>query len=464
MSFQWFLGLQLLSSGQPPVTMATGTNCFGASMSRRGWVDFLRAGTALGLLAIATAQANAGALAVHEQSAYGQGASFAGIAAGGSLSAMFWNPAAMTQFAGIQTSSSYTGFFPNVTNSPSAGSTYFALGGTNNTYQDALIPAGYFSYQMNPRLWIGMSLNSPFGLSTSFPERWAGRDYAAGATYLRTYNAVPSIAYQINNWISVGVGVQIEYAKASLNHGVSGFSPLCIPLGFGGFCPAGDANLTGNGWSYGFTAGVTLTPTPTTTVGIGYRSGIDQKISGTITSPLGVSAANTTVNLPGMVSLGIRQRIDPQWTLLGTVEWTNWSRIGTSNIMVGGATVATIPFQYQDGWFFSVGAEYQASDRLTLRTGFGYEISPITDQVRTPLIPDNNRFWASLGASYQIFKGLRADLAYSHVFEPNASINISATSGNPSFATSGVTYIGSAQSHADVMSVGMNWRWDEVIK
>jgi long-chain fatty acid transport protein len=150
--------------------------------------------------------------------------------------------------------------------------------------------------------------------------------------------------------------------------------------------------------------------------------------------------------------------------LLGTVEWTDWSRIGTSNVLVGGATVTTLPFQYRDGWFFSVGAEYQASDRLTLRGGFAYEISPIDDQVRTPLIPDNDRYWLSFGASWQVFKWLKADLAYTHVFEPNASVNISAASGNPWFATSGVTYVGNAQSHADIISLGLNWRWDEVFK
>ena len=55
----------------------------GGTMSRWGCAGFLRAGTALGFLVIASAQANAGGFAVHEQSAYGQGASFAGIAAGG---------------------------------------------------------------------------------------------------------------------------------------------------------------------------------------------------------------------------------------------------------------------------------------------------------------------------------------------------------------------------------------------
>ena len=110
-------------------TCAPGPRVLGDDMALRGWVNVLRAGSALGLLVVATAQADAGALAVHEQSAFGQGASYAGVAAGGSLSTMFWNPAVMTQFAGVQSASSYSGFLPSVKNSPTSG-TYAALGGT----------------------------------------------------------------------------------------------------------------------------------------------------------------------------------------------------------------------------------------------------------------------------------------------------------------------------------------------
>ena len=90
-------------------------------MSRRAWDGVLRAGTALGLLVIASAQANAGGFAVREQSAYGQGSSFAGIAAGGALSSMFWNPATMTQFQGIVSETDVSGIFPYASNTPLAG-------------------------------------------------------------------------------------------------------------------------------------------------------------------------------------------------------------------------------------------------------------------------------------------------------------------------------------------------------
>jgi hypothetical protein len=178
-----------------------------------------------------------------------------------------------------------------------------------------------------------------------------------------------------------------------------------VPTQQGVFFP--DVTLHGDDWAFGLTAGVTITPTPTTTIGIGYRSALNQKIDGSLVltsvlAPFSNGSVHTTVDLPDVVSLGVRQRLTPQLTLLGTAEWSNWSRIGTSNILQASGAPALIngnpvkiPFEYRDGWFFSGGAEYQWSDRLTLRSGVAYEISPVTDQVRIPLVPDNNRVWAS---------------------------------------------------------------------
>lgn len=183
-----------------------------------------------------------------------------------------------------------------------------------------------------------------------------------------------------------------------------------------------------------------------------------------VLAPFSNGSIHTTVDLPDLVSLGVRQRVTPQLTLLGTAEWSNWSRIGTANVLQAsgapalvGTTPVTIAFQYKDGWFFSLGGEYQWSDRLTLRSGVAYEISPVTDQVRVPLVPDNDRVWASIGASWQVWKGFSFDLAYSHLWVQDPSINISAASGNPSF--SGITYIGDSKAHVDILSLAMVYRW-----
>ncbi len=120
---------------------------------------------AAALLATSVA-ANAGGLAVREQSAYGQGiVSFAGVAAGGSLSSMFWNPASMTQMQGINSESSVSGILPYSANTVGAPSTLGGLyGGTGNTALAAVVPASYYSWQVNQQLWLGLSVNAPFGL------------------------------------------------------------------------------------------------------------------------------------------------------------------------------------------------------------------------------------------------------------------------------------------------------------
>jgi long-chain fatty acid transport protein len=424
-------------------------------MSFHGLKAVLLACGGIGALLAATADANAGGLAVREQSTWGQGTSFAGVAAGGDLSAMFWNPATMTQIPGIQSDLVLTGILPYSANTVGAGSV-LPYGGTSNIDKDALVPAGYFSYQLNPNMWLGLSINSPFGLSVTVPDAWAGRNYAAGGTSLRTYNATPSFAYRLNDMISVGFGVQVEYADANLTQG--------LPTGLGD-----QLNINGKGWGYGFTAGVTVTPTPTTTVGIGYRSAINQKIDGSLilTGPLaGFSngSVSTTLNLPDIVSVGLRQRVGPQWTLLGTVEWTNWSRIGTSNILTASGAPATVlgnpvalPFQFEDGWLFSAGAEYQWTERLAVRGGVGYEKSPITDDVRMPLLPDNDRYWLSVGGTYKLTPKITLDAAYSHIFVKDTSINITSPA-NPWF--DGVPYAGTVDSHIDIISVAMKYRWD----
>ncbi len=428
----------------------------GANTVRSGWAALLA--SAAVLIPIAAIDANAGAFGLREQSTVGQGDAFAGVAAGGALSSMFWNPATMTQTPGFGIEGNGTGILANADQHPLAGSTLLPLGfgGAGDWGSPALLLSGYSTWQINPNLWIGLSTNSPFGLSTSFPDSWAGRNYALGSS-LMTYNATPSVALRINEWLSVGLGVQLQYGRADVNLGLTPIPPTHV-------------NLNGTGWGFGLTAGLTVTPGPNTTIGIGWRSGIDQKIDGSLNvgAPIPLStpgAANTTLDLPDIVSVGIRHRFDDRWTVMGTAEWTNWSRIGTTVVnqaaggpaLIGGSPVA-LPFQFRDGWFYSVGAEYLLDAKTTLRGGVGYEISPITDRVRMPLLPDNDRIWLSVGASYKMLPNFIMDIGYSHIWVKDSNINISATSGNPWF--SGVNYIGNASASINIYSVGFRYMFN----
>lgn len=422
------------------------------------------------VLFAATVDANAGSFALREQSAYGQGSSFAGIAAGGALSSMFWNPATITQFNGKTIEQVATGILPNASHSFTYASDA-ALGNAGNSGMNALVPAGYSSWQVNDRFWVGMSVNAPFGLGVHFPQTWAGARGGSGeSAKIETYNFAPTVAYKINDMISVAVGLQAQYLRAEYDIFVNTGPQISA--------------LKGAGWGFGWTAGVTLTPLPKTQIGIGYRSGIDQKVNGTFNQPaawlggLGaggsLGSVNLVLNLPDMVTVGLRQGIGDRFTLLAGLEWTNWSRIGTTNVyqpngsaaLVRAGSPLTFPFQYKDGWFYSFGGEYKFNPEWTGRAGIAFEKSPIPDDKRTVRIPDNDRMWYSVGATYKPanLRGFTFDAGYSFIDVKNAPVCMSGTldpvacAANPWAGTR--SYIGSASSYINIISLAVRYQWD----
>ena len=77
----------------------------------------------------------------------------------------------MTQVPGIQSRDGLPGILPYAVNTPAPReSDRLGMGGTSDAAPDDLVPGGYMSMQFRPDLWIGMSVNSPFGLSVNFPR------------------------------------------------------------------------------------------------------------------------------------------------------------------------------------------------------------------------------------------------------------------------------------------------------
>lgn len=390
-------------------------------------------------LGFATA-ASAGGFDIHEQSTVFLGSASAGSAAGGSLGSMFWNPAATAQFSGLNTESSYTLILPyaniDIKSSP------FGSGSSGNIGIDATTSASYGAMQVGKDLWLGIAVNSPFGLATKPDNVDYPGSYLGVTTKLLTINANPTIAYRIAPGITIGAGVQIEWAQAKLQFR----DPVLGSI----------AQFGGTDWGFGGTAGITLEPTAGTTIGLGYRSQISHDLQGTFHSALFTQGANVpatgTVNLPDIVTLSGRQVITPTTRLLGTVEWTNWS-VFKDLPLTTPAGGLKIPANWDDGWFFSVGGEYDYSPGLTLRGGVAYEISPIDSATgRLVQIPDNNRVWVSVGASYQWSESTTLDIGYSHIFIQDGGVDLFTSTDIGPFK-------GTSQAAVDLVSLGMRTKW-----
>ena len=452
----------------------------------------LAAGVAAGALLLA-AEAQAGGFYIREQSAYGLGEAFAGIAAGGpSLSSMFWNPATITQHPGFQTEQNLSliwphssidvfqanrpsfvaapngTYLPALTTPPVVPSGSVSLGtlGSGPLGTPTLIPSGYTTWQLNNSLFLGLGVNAPFGLKSNANPAWSGRFHAVDSE-IETYNFNPVIAYRFNDFVSVAAGLQVEYAKARLS-----FASL-LPVTatpFGVITAESLSRFRGQDISAGFTAGVTMKPTATTELGFGYRSNISHRLDGDASTALVgyLGSASAELPMPDIATGSLRQWLNPQFALTGTVEWTNWSRLKDVVLLVDNPAVAanTIPERWRDGWLFSGGAEYLATEKLALRVGGAYEISPVRDEFRTPEIPDNDRIWLSAGLTYKPTQQLALELGYAHLFVKDGSINL-IDNGLPSAAlnpegTRG-TLVGRAHGDIDLFSVAVRYSFSSPV-
>ncbi len=443
--------------------------------------------------------ANAGAFGIREQSAYFQGSSFAGDAAGGDISSMFWNSAATAELSGFNMSSNYTGIFGTadlratsgalVTGEslPQGGGVYVNIPGNPNTSKDigtnAFVPSSFATYQLNDRLFAGLAINAPDGFITK-GVNWAGSPIAETSKVFSTdFN--PTLAYKLTPQITVGIGLQVEYFEIRLTHGElegsvtepTGLAPPFPPTITVPALLAGSRSFKADDWGIGATAGVMWRPAEGTTLGLGYRSAVGVDVNGAYNRQAGLleaglfTDATGNLSLPDEVTLSIRQNVTQRLALLGTVEWQNWSHI--QNVYaVGsgcgtGGNCETLNLNYHDGWLFAGGLEYAYSPRLTLRTGLAYETSPVQDQDRDILLPDSNRWHLSFGGTYKYSEKVSINLGYSHLFFEDAPFCVADASLNPggtthcnslSAAYGAVLLKGSSNSSVDIVSVGLNYK------
>ena len=387
------------------------------------------ASTLLAVLGLTTALSStaafAGAFGLGEQSTYGTGMAYAGVAAGGSLSTQFWNPATLGEVDGFVYETDLSAILPVVNVRTNALGPLPAQS-QGNIGIGAVLPATYLGYRVNQNVVLGLGINSPFGLATRYEP---GSSYlalkgVASGSRLFTINVNPNIAYQITSQFTVAAGVQGQYMDLR-------------ETGFG--AATGDFHGTTKSIGFGFTLGAEFKPMKGTSIGIGYRSGITNKVEGTLSGspvPAASFAGTLSVKTPSQLSLGVSQDVGELWTVKAGVTYTNWSVLGSvpvtgpaAVVIKGGFGSPNIPFNYRDGWLYSAGAEYTYSPEVTLRGGLGYEISPIDTEARNFRLPDSDRIWLSAGLSYAFAKNMTLDAGYSFLHALSTNINSAATGG-----------------------------------
>lgn len=382
------------------------------------------------LLSAVPLPALAGGFYLQEQSPKETGRALSGgAAAADDPSTVYFNPAAMTQLPGTQTSAGGVLLLASARQRnlgttrtvPGLPGTVAVSGSSGGNPFDSLIPVPsfYATGQLTDRLWLGLGVTAPFGLKLDYASDFAGR-YDSLHTELKTYNVQPSAAFKLSDSLSIGGGVDVQYAKAKLTNALPNLSPVAAD---------GHFQVKGNDLSFGWNAGLFYT-SGGTNWGIHYRSAIKHRIEGSATvsgllAPLaglnGTSDASTPLNLPDIVTVSMMHRLTPRARAMLTARWYNWSVFRDIAITSGTGT-SVKDLHYRDSYSVSAGGEYDVNPALTLRAGAMFDRTPTNPQFLTTRVPDGDRAWLSGGATWNMSPALALNLSYAHNFIEQATI------------------------------------------
>lgn len=414
--------------------------------------------------------------AIQEQSVTGLGRAFAGSAVvAEDASTIFFNPAGLTYLKHSEMAAGLQFIFPKSDFTNNGSSLPAALGGgaitgkNDDAGKEAIVPNFYYAHKFNDQTFAGIGINAPFGLVTEYDDDWVGR-YHAIKSDLKTININPSFAFKATDKLSLGVGVNLQYIDLELTQAVD-FGAACAKAAVGACATPqgfdGKAKLTADDWSWGYNLGLLFQATEATRLGLSYRSKVSHHLTGdgkwTVPNNAAVQAVAAAggftnssisgdVDLPESASFAIHHQINNKWAIMADATWTRWDRFQdlTINSAPGNRLNSSKEEKWDNSMRYGLGLSYTYNPKWSFRGGVAYDETPVPDkQHRTARIPDNDRKWVSVGASYQWKENLIIDASYSHLFISDPKID--ETDSN------GYNLNGKYEANVDLLAVQMRW-------
>ncbi|WP_073106280.1 OmpP1/FadL family transporter [Hymenobacter daecheongensis] len=393
--------------------------------------------------------AGAGGFQAGPQSARTLGMGGASVAYIRDLASIYYNPGALAQMDSSTRIS--LGGLANVRRTSFLGTDSRHLADTE--FQP--LPGGYF-YAAKPltdKISVGLSVNTPFGYDTRWPDSWEGRNVVQQAR-MNTLFVQPTAAYKINENFSVGAGLVYAVGRMSQQFALSQYDDRNVTVRY-----------AGSGSGFGFNAGLYGKTAETLSFGISYRSPVTLNVKNGETTAANIPAADagryptsarlrTEVNLPGALSVGMANQVSKKLLIAFDFTLTAWSRFDSLSYSIGEApamATQTVGRRYEDAMAFRVGGEYAHSRLLTLRAGVSYDETPIRDEFITPELPDGNKLGGSLGLSAHLSESLSVDAAYQ--FEAAALRTSRVVQANEDVSNVGGTY----RTHVHTVSLGLSY-------
>ena len=424
---------------------------------------------------LAASGANAAAFQLAEVSTSGLGRAYAGEAAiVDNAAVVTTNPALMSLFKTNQFS--VGGVYVDSKIHMSGPVTVNALGRTvavgsaahNSVVPGSLIPNMYFVAPINDKF---------------------ESDYNAGVfggkTDLSAINLNLSGSYRVSQGLTAGVGLNAVYAKAEierragiLSDALKNVAPLVPGLVKAGKIPqsaaASLARLQGvnketvlthlqdkNAWGFGWNAGLVYEFNENNRVGLAYHSKVDidfeddnaVSASRTIRGQ-GPAAGGLTLHLPDYLELSGFHQVTDNLALHYSYKFTHWSRFKELHATFNDGELAFHKDEkYRSNSRYALGTTYNVNDKLTLRAGIAYDEAAAPTEHVSASIPDTDRMWYSVGATYKFTPNLSIDAGFAHLRGKKLNFTEKQSIGNLATVTANYT----SKASANLYGLNLNY-------
>jgi len=327
-------------------------------------------------------------------------------------SAIYYNPAGITQLQGAQVSLGLYGISARTSYTSPSGAT------AHTDANPQFVPQVYATYSFKDvPISVGLGVYVPYGLSVNWGDPSFSNVAQKGKlTYL---TANPVVAWQICKMLSVSAGPTINYSEAIFQN--APFFPFS----------SDQVHFQGSGWAPGYTFGILFQPHPMWSFGVDYRSETSLNYSGQFVQ-YGAAGVTTSarIHFPRTVLGGISFRPTPDWNLEFDLSWTQWSKVNEVTFQNSPFGIPiSLNFDYRNSFIYDFGVTRQLGKGYYASVGYIFSQKSNPNATYDPIDPDANLHLGNFGFGH---KGEHFDWALAYQFAYNGGRTVSGDTANPS--------------------------------
>ena len=265
-----------------------------------------------------------------------------------------------------------------------------------------MIPSGALAFNVNDRLYLGMGMAGLSGMGVDFPDTATTTGNQAIVTTKQFYKISPGFGYRVNEQLSVGAALNIDYQSLALSN-----PQYTLPQN--------------QVYGFGLSAGLIYKPSDRLRIGASWIS--EQKMGAfhwnTVNGPI-----EMTMNGPQQLAFGVAFNPMPDMLVEADVKHIAFGDVlGSVAVSRPDGYTGNVPASMNFGWdnqtVFSLGIQKEIDPKTTVRLGLNYGKSPIgpedvNSNIGSLAVTEKH---ASLGITRKISDKILGSLSYMHAFK-----------------------------------------------